>query len=287
LISVGASASGEAIRILSGTYTLRPLRAGAASPTHSVIVGPAELKNRHILRFLKRAYDAGATVGIARARPAAAMALRRAIGAPELGIPHSGPLRAELVAFRQVQQGGRTTFSASVLMPRDEIPATPAALKAGNQAADQFICNYLVGDFSAPPTIPTPPTSGETIDLLKVADAYQTSIVRDDSKGHAIQVVNTMFSARSFTNRKDVYYVDQEIAVQGSASEPSSSATSVNAMLEPIKPPLTLQPSPQSTLEATTITSEVSTSFSGSIGFTQGQGFNATLGASVTITNSK
>src|SRR5262245_27026891 len=69
VIQVGPSVSGAAIRILSGTHTLRPLRAGADSPTHSVIVGPAALENRHILHFPKRAYDAGETVGVARARP--------------------------------------------------------------------------------------------------------------------------------------------------------------------------------------------------------------------------
>jgi hypothetical protein len=124
-------------------YDIRPLRARADSLTHSVIFGPAELENRYIRRFLERAYDAGETVAAARTRPAAAMALRRAIGAPELGTPDSGPLRAELAAFRQVQQGGRTIFSVLVLTPRDEIPA---ALKAGNQAADQFIRTYLVGE---------------------------------------------------------------------------------------------------------------------------------------------
>jgi hypothetical protein len=217
VISVGAPASGEALRLLSGTYTLRPLRAGPNSPTRSVIVGPGELKNRRILRFLKRAYEAGATVGVTRARPSVAMVLGRAIGAPELGFPYKGPLRAELVAFRQVQQGGRTISSASVLMPQDKIPAKPAARKAGIKAADQFARNYLVGVFSATPTLPAPPASGQSIDLLKIADAYQTSIVREDNSGHAVQIVNTFFSARSFTNRKDVYYVQQEIAIQGSS----------------------------------------------------------------------
>ena len=47
------------------------------------------------------------------------------------------------------------------------------------------------------------------------------------------------------------------------------------------------RPSLQSVLNATSITSEVSTTLGGSVGFTQGEGFNATLDASVTITNSK
>jgi hypothetical protein len=42
------------------TYTvhdIRPLRARADSLTYSVIIGPAELENRYIRRYLKRAYD--------------------------------------------------------------------------------------------------------------------------------------------------------------------------------------------------------------------------------------
>jgi IPT/TIG domain len=287
VLSLGASASGEAIQSLAGTYTLRPLRTGANSPTHSVIVGPSALQNRRILRYLKRAYDAGEAVGVTMARPAAAVALGRAIGAPDAGKPHSGPRRAALVTFRQTPQGGRTIFSASVLMPRSQAAGTPAMLKTGTQASEAFTRRYLVGIFSGATTISAPPSSGAAIDLLSAADAYQTSIVSDDKRGHAIQIVNTMFSARSFTNQKDLYYVEQEVTVQGSASQPSISATSVNAMLEPIKPPLTLQPSPQSTMDATSITSEVSTTLGGSVGFTQGEGFNATLDASVTITNSK
>ena len=287
VISVGASATGEAIRSLAGAYTLRPLQTGADSPTRSTIVGPSALKNQRILRYLKRAYDAGETVGVTMARPTATMALGRAIDATDLSLPNSGSRRAALVTFRQTPQGGRTIFSTSVLMPRSQAPGAPAMLRTGTEASEAFTRRYLVGIFSGEPTISAPPSSGAAIDLLSAADAYQTSIVSDDKRGHAIQIVNTMFSARSFTNQKDLYYVEQEVTVQGSASQPSISATSVNAMLNPFKPPLTLQPSPQSTLDTTSITSEVSTTLGGSIGFTQGEGFNATLDASVTITNSK
>jgi hypothetical protein len=288
VISVGATASGEAVRLLSGTYTLRPPQAGAQTRLGPVIVGPAGLLNCHVLRRLRQAYEAGATVAVTRAGPAAARLLGRALGSPELGVPFAGPRRADLVAFRQVHQDGRSVFNVSVLMPRDRSTATPTARKEGNLAADRLDRDFLVRAFSAPPVLPAAPTSGEPpIDLLKVADAYQTSLVKDDSEGHAVQLVNTVFSARSFTNRKDVYLVQQEIAVQGPASSPAAATTSINALLVPIKAPLTLQPSPQSTQEVTTITSEVSTTIGGSIGYTQGQGFNASINAGVTISNSK
>jgi hypothetical protein len=132
-----------------------------------------------------------------------------------------------------------------------------------------------------------PSASGPAIDLLQQADAYQTSVVQHNNQGHAIQIVNTFYSARSFTNQKDVYYVEQEIAVQGTTSAPTIQATSDNAMLDPVGSPLTRAPSPQSSAQETTITSEVSQSIGGSIGFTQGEGFNATLEAGVTISNSK
>jgi hypothetical protein len=148
VISVGASASGEAIRSLAGAYTLRPLQTGADSPTRSTIVGPSALKNQRILRYLKRAYDAGETVGVTMARPTATMALGRAIDATDLSLPNSGSRRAALVTFRQTPQGGRTIFSTSVLMPRSQAPGAPAMLKTGTQASEAFTRRYLVGIIS-------------------------------------------------------------------------------------------------------------------------------------------
>ena len=160
--------------------------------------------------------QAKALVGVTIARPATTMALGRASTALDAERAPSGPRRAALVTFRQTPQGRPDNLQ------RLSLDAAEPGIGHFGHAEDERSrrpkrspCRYLVGIFSDPPTVSTPPSSGASVDLLSAANAYQTSIVSDDKRGHAIQVVNTMFSARSFTNQKDLYYVRRGVPVQG------------------------------------------------------------------------
>jgi hypothetical protein len=130
--------------------------------------------------------------------------------------------------------------------------------------------------------------SSNQLSLTQIATGYQTSGLTKLASTGSIQVVNTVFSARSFTNHQDLYYIQQEVdftnfnsADQGTwfAGVTNYAPSSANGNL------LTLQPGPQSNPSTTTVTSSVSNTISGSIGWNQSQGFNASIGYSVTVAN--
>jgi hypothetical protein len=112
VIQVGPSVSGAAHKRLSADYTLTLLE--VAGPA---VVGPADLRNGRIAGLLKSDYPGGQTVTLANATPSTAAALARMLGyPPPVGFP-AGVRRVDLVAFREVNVGGQTTFSTLVLPP--------------------------------------------------------------------------------------------------------------------------------------------------------------------------
>jgi len=112
--------------------------------------------------------------------------------------------------------------------------------------------------------------------------------IQTDGLGNEIQVVNTAYGARAFSpNNNDFYYVFQEAdfhAYKGATTLNDDLTTS--GLLNPAAHPGILQTSPQTTMSTTSVTSGVSYTISGSIGFNAAQGFNASVSAGVSITNS-
>jgi hypothetical protein len=49
--------------------------------------------------------------------------------------------------------------------------------------------------------------SSSPLSLTKIATSYQKSAYSSPNPTGSIQVVNTVFNARSFTNRQDLYFV--------------------------------------------------------------------------------
>jgi hypothetical protein len=285
MIQVGPSASGAALRSLSGAYTLRPLQVSGPA-----VVGAADLRNGRIASQLRRDYVGGQTVALTNATANDAAALASMLGYPEPVDFPADVRRADLVAFRKVNEGGRTIFSTSVLLPQVNVPTTPAARAAGNQANIRGDRAYLDRIFTATPALPAPPRGADPqTNLLQLANAYQSSFRQRNSAGYAAQEVNTVYAARSFSNQIDLYYVDQEIDVDGrSMIDPSKGAQVFSRSFSPdyrVNPPFTLQPSPQSNSETTTTTSGVNYTIGGSIGWNQMQGFNASISGGVTIVN--
>jgi hypothetical protein len=102
-----------------------------------------------------------------------------------------------------------------------------------------------------------------------------------------LQLTDTIYDVRSFTNRADYYYVNQELlATQG--TNPFSYLFTQNQVPDStlILPPSILQPSPQSNPSATTYTSGVTFSIGGSAGVNAAQGLNASLNFNLSISNS-
>jgi hypothetical protein len=131
--------------------------------------------------------------------------------------------------------------------------------------------------------------SSNPLSLTQIATAYQTSGFSGASQWGYIQVVNTVFSARSFTNHQDLYYIQQEVDFTNFESADKGTWAAAIGNYAPTSigglNPLTLQPSPQSNPGTTTLTNSVSNTISGSIGWNESQGFNASVGFSVTVAN--
>jgi hypothetical protein len=131
--------------------------------------------------------------------------------------------------------------------------------------------------------------SSNQLSLTQIATGYQTSGFSPPNGVGSIQVVNTVFNARSFTNHQDLYYVQQEVDFTNFASADQGTWSAAVTNFPPNSPPgvnpLTLQPGPQSNPGTTTVSSSVSKTISGSIGWNESQGFNASIGFSVTIAN--
>jgi len=70
IIYVGPSASGQAVRILSTGYTLKPLSRACLECFGPRIVGPADLFTPWVVDHLKGAYERGFAIGLTNATTA-------------------------------------------------------------------------------------------------------------------------------------------------------------------------------------------------------------------------
>ncbi len=307
VIRVGPSVTtGEAIRDLSRSYSLQRLSPFAGATTGPIVVDRADLQDPRIVDLLRQTYEAGQTVALVDANADDAERLRGLLD-------HQGGTgwadensQAALVAFRKTDlEGGRTHHSMDVVLPRQTDPnAIP--LGAGSRASDEMVTEMMSGLFSATPVVPeAPPGDSPTNNLLNLADSYESSVVTTGGFGTQVQIANTVWAARSFENSKDLYYVLQEVDfhedriagnynyqrfpilagwLQSWSNSASNSLTNVSTSPNEIN---LIQPGPQTTMEAKTVTSGVSESYGGSIGINMSQGLNALLSGGVTISNTE
>ena len=328
-ILIGPSASGEALRILRTGYTLEPL--SGCSPldprcnANPILVGSSDLDTPWIVDRLKASYEAGHGVTLTDATAADIERLRNLLG-HHGSLQHNGNRQVDLVAFRKAQRtDGQFHFSSHVLLPRtaDETGLLTQQYKKGlkrvsgavrrklkkkliklarlhlQQAraiADRNDIDALGRVFSATAVVPEPPpqlqSGNQQQNLLEIAESYETHAVQSDSFGDQAQVVNTVWSVRSFLNSADFYYVLQEadyVVVPGVSGDGrlKSWNNSVNSGSGAVGTITLLQPSPQSTMETTTVTSAVSKTVGVSAGWNETQGLDASVSASTTIINSK
>ncbi|QDV33571.1 IPT/TIG domain-containing protein [Tautonia plasticadhaerens] len=293
-IRVSESVGGEALRVLSLAYTIRPI-GGPGVGSGPVVVSAEDLDDPLVASAVREAYEAGETVALADAAPEQADRLRGLLGHRGGSSPGGGVGSAELITFRRSDRGdGRTHEETATLLPRAE---AEGAGPAGHHRADRQAVGFLSTVFSGRPVLPDP-APGETPeqDLISIADSYQMNYAGQDSYGNAVQLTNLIWSVRSFEHSLDVYYVLQEVdyhieplarrsGYPGILTQWDNTALSNNIGI--VGYPKVIQTSPPTTMEATTLTSSVSYTVGGSAGWNQMQGLNASVSGSVTVTNSK
>ena len=174
------------------------------------------------------------------------------------------------------------------------MPRTAAAPGTTPTARARFLGSQnalgtLSRAFSATPLVPDPPPGGSAgMNLLQIANSYTSSVVSSDADGDQVQLVNTVWAVRSFQSQADLYYVLQEadygVGDPQVLNDWQNSATNFTALQSP---PTVLQAGPATTMEATSRTSGVSYTAGGSVGWNATQGLNASVSASVTISNPK
>jgi hypothetical protein len=87
--------------------------------------------------------------------------------------------------------------------------------RAGNflslpDSLDDWTTQLLSQVFSANAVLPRAPGDGSGNDLQKLANSYTSHIVKSDKDGNGVQILNSVWAVRSFQNKADYYYVQQE-----------------------------------------------------------------------------
>jgi hypothetical protein len=294
-IQIGPSASGEAVRILSTAYTLRPLRPLRGKVCRTclgIVVGPADLSTPSIIDQVRAAYGEGHGIALTNATQASIKQLHDLLGHRGSAQPPSGVASADLVAFRKAfRADGQLHSSSHVLLPRADAAGTAGLFtrkdkKSQQRTADANDIKALERIFSAIPVVPGAPPGDDQQNLLSLAESYESHAIQSDSFGNQAQLTNSVWAARSFQNSADFYYVLQEADYALAAELLNSWSNEADTSL-PYQNVTLLQPSPQTTREATQVTSGVSTSVGVSVGFNTAQGLNASVTRTTTISNSK
>jgi hypothetical protein len=318
-IYVGPMASGEAVRILSTAYVLQPLT-NACPDCLGIVVGPADLSNSTIVNRLQAAHETGQAVALTNATTASIRRLHDLLAHHGSAQPVPGGAAVDLVAFRKAQRpDGQFHFSSHLLLPRVAASTTGILTNTDTQRlkrvskslrrklkrelaklakqqqkkqrrlADRNDVQALNRIFSATPELPPGPQlgAGPNPNIVQLAESYQSHVIQTDQYSNQIQIVNSVWAARSFLDSQDLYYVLQETDFHlWLRSQPYYwNNTAINLPFEPN--PTLIQPSPQTTMEATVDTSSVSHTIGGSVGFNETQGLDVSASASSTITNSK
>ena len=120
----------------------------------------------------------------------------------------------------------------------------------------------------------------------QLANSYVATTRKNFPDGVNIQIEQTVYSVRSFSNSLDLYYVGQEVDLSEEGNTPIDQVIYANFPPKNLNSsPEIIQPTPLSNPQTTTITTGVNTTIGGSVGWNQAQGFNASISGGVTIVN--
>ena len=271
------------LRLLGQIYNLEPVSASPASwqgKPDPIILGPSDLGNEQLLDQMQQDIAAGQPVIETDATGAQLEQLRLLLNLPApVNEPNSS--QSPLAFFRREHRPGTETYDNRV----GYFVSLP-------QQLDEWTTQLLSQVFSATAIVPKAPSGSSTNNLLNLANSYTSSEVKRDVFGNAVQILNSVWAARSFLNSADFYYVSQEADYYLSPSAPFPTFWVAGSLGEITSPtfeseePYSLNgTSPGSTVCSTTTTSETSQMIGGTVGFSKSIGVD--VSASITITDSK
>lgn len=290
---VGQAASGETLKLLKRLYNLRP--ASIDSPIGPLIVGSADLDDRQLVRLARRAYSSGETVSLTNANRAQIARLIDLVGHTTQARWASHEPQMDLISLRRVHlPGGRTHEITELTAPgKPVVDASDMSRAEARRRGERNRLELLSRTFAEAAVMPEASLGDDPDSLLALADSKQSIATGNDyDTGNTIQLVTNVWSARSFENHFDIYYFEQELdaslnwpaGVRGWTNIVTTFPDPLNGTTQSAT---LIQPSPQSTLETTSVTSGVTQNYSGTIGFNQQQGSNVSGTGGVSIINSK
>ncbi len=278
-IYASASAEGAAIDLLRQDYEIVPIDEAVpgVSPFH-VVVGPGDLDNPITMLLVRVAYDVGKTVAIAHATQDELDRFQRIV-TTHLNAncaPEGRPTAALYGVHQSTNRAPSQSSSFCLASTRDR-----------HEALDR---RWLREQFAATP--PQPPAgavaAAENQTFLKqLAEGFDCSFVLNSSLGRA-QADAYVYSMRAFSAAAD-YYLVQNAAVftptrdnaTFRASVRTPSQASNGQLLGEDMRILATGPSTE-TQAVSSYTNGKSTTVSGSVGWSQTDGFNASVGGEVT-----
>lgn len=290
---VGPAASGETLKLLKRLYKLRSVSVN--SPLGPVIVGSADLNDPKLVRLVRRAYKSGETVSLTSANRSQIARLVDLVGHTAQARWTSHEPRMDLISLRRVHlPGGRTHEITELIAPgRPLVDKWDKDRADARRRGERNRLELLSRTFAESAVVPEASLGDDADNLLALADSKQSITTGNDyDTGNTIQLVTNVWSARSFENQFDIYYFEQELdaslnwpaAVRGWTNVVTTFPDPLNGTTHSAT---LIQPSPQSTLETTSVTSGVTQNYSGTIGFNQTQGTNVSGTGGVSIINSK
>ena len=261
-----------------------------------VILDGDDLTDSQIVSFARAAYDMGMTVAIleADAVEAETFALLVGHGHP-VGLEENGDT-VPLVAVRYDQSGSALVSRAHILQERT---ALFGGSEEGVAQADATEAAFLKAAFESLAVADLPrgdakllTAAGDGVDseLTQLGQSVLSHSVQTDSHGNSLQIVNNIWSTRSFTDpHVDYYYVQQIVTSHVGPSSDSNYSVFVesratNTLTDPNITPTTQQFSPSTTGSTTTYKSGVDFTLGGKAGYSNGPAFLVT--PSMKISNS-
>jgi RTX calcium-binding nonapeptide repeat (4 copies) len=284
------SADSKMLSTLSQIYDLQPLSQASSQSQNGlpspIILGADDLQDEQLGSLLQASRTAGQSVVLTNATEADSEQLRLM-----LGHPNSTKLSKDKEDRQEEGVEGETSSMFFFrTAPRAETNGSDyraGIFKNVPNSLDDVTIERLSQVYSATALLSEDPGDSSSSDLTKLADSYTNSSVNQGANGDTIQVVDTVYGARSFLNQEDFFYVLQEVDYQNGA-EANSVVDTTTSYIYPnsANPTGVLQPSPGSTSCQHSTTSSLSYTISGSVGWNQTQGVNASVGGSVTVTHS-
>ena len=282
-----SSADSGILRMLGEIYDLEPVKKGSPSISKGaqtpIILGSADLGDEQLASSLLSTRAAAQAVVLTNGTRSDSEKLRLLLGHPNAA---------------QGLQGSKTGFGAGEPVPLIFYRTAPRpGTKANHYSTGVFMSlsgplddgtiASLSQIFSATAIVPRAPGDSASNDLTTLADSYFTLAENKNSYGSSSQVSDTVFDVRSFLNKSDFYYVEQEVDYRSATGQPGGIWISQAANQVYFMQPSEIQTTPASTTCTTSTTSGVSWNIGGSAGFNVKQIANATLTGGVSVSNSE